>query len=78
MGTNLMDEEATTIMAKSFMPTVKTKKELADLQLKGLKWTVNHAYRGSPFYRKRLEEAGVKPGDIRTLKDLQKTPFYNG
>ena len=62
-------------MAKSFMPTVKTKKELADLQLKGLKWTVNHAYRGSPFYRKRLEEAGVKPGDIRTLKDLQKLPF---
>ena len=62
-------------MAKSFMPTVKTKKELADLQLKGLKWTVNHAYRGSPFYRKRLEERGVEPGDIRTLKDLQKLPF---
>ncbi len=26
-------------MSKSFMPTIKTKKELADLQLKGLKWT---------------------------------------
>ncbi len=62
-------------MSKSFMPTIKTKRELADLQLKGLKWTVNHAYRGSPFYRKRLEEAGVKPKDIRTLKDLQKLPF---
>jgi phenylacetate-CoA ligase len=64
-----------TIMSKSFMPTIKTKKELADLQLKGLKWTVNHAYRGSPFYRKRLEDAGVKPKDIRSLKDLQKLPF---
>jgi phenylacetate-CoA ligase len=64
-----------TIMSKSFMPTIKTKKELADLQLKGLKWTVNHAYRGSPFYRKRLEDAGVKPTDIRSLKDLQKLPF---
>ena len=62
-------------MAKSFMPTIKTKKGLAELQLKGLKWTVNHAYRGSPFYRKRLEDAGVKPQDIRTLKDLQKLPF---
>jgi phenylacetate-CoA ligase len=62
-------------MKKSFMPTIKTKKELAELQLKGLKWTVNHAYRGSPFYRKRLEEAGVKPKDIRSLKDLQKLPF---
>jgi phenylacetate-CoA ligase len=71
----LIDKEATTIMAKSFMPKIKTKKELAELQLKGLKWTVNHAYRGSPFYRKRLEESGVKPKDIRTLKDLQKLPF---
>ena len=62
-------------MAKSFMPIIKTKKGLAELQLKGLKWTVNHAYRGSPFYRKRLEDAGVKPKDIRTLKDLQKLPF---
>ncbi len=62
-------------MKKSFMPFIKTKKELAELQLKGLKWTVNHAYRGSPFYRKRLEEAGVRPKDIRTLKDLQKLPF---
>src|SRR5512137_2536778 len=64
-----------TIMIKSFMPKIKTKKELAELQLKGLKWTVNHAYRGSPFYRKRLEESGVKSTDIRTLKDLQKLPF---
>jgi phenylacetate-CoA ligase len=70
-----MDKEAMAVMSKSFMPKIKTKKELADLQLKGLKWTVNHAYRGSPFYRKRLEEAGVKPKDIRTLKDLQKLPF---
>jgi phenylacetate-CoA ligase len=62
-------------MGKSFMPKIKTKRELADLQLEGLKWTVNHAYRGSPFYRKRLEKAGVRPKDIRTLEDLQKLPF---
>jgi phenylacetate-CoA ligase len=62
-------------MRKSFMPRIKTKGELAELQLKGLKWTVNHAYRGSAFYRKRLEEAGVKPKDIRSLKDIEKLPF---
>ena len=62
-------------MPKTFMPDFKTKKELAELQLNGLQWTVNHAYRGSAFYRKRLEDAGVKPKDIRTLKDLQKLPF---
>ena len=70
-----MDKEAVTSMSKSFMPNIKTKKQLADLQLKGLKWTVNHAYRGSPFYRKRLAEAGVKPKDIGRLKDLQNLPF---
>ena len=62
-------------MGKTFMPTVKTKEELSDLQIKGLKWTVNHAYGGSPFYRKRLDEQGVKPEDIRSLKDLEKLPF---
>ncbi len=62
-------------MGKTFMPTVKTKEALLDLQVKGLKWTVNHAYEGSPFYRKRLDEKGVKPADIHSLEDLEKLPF---
>jgi len=62
-------------MTKTFMPSVKTKEELEALQLKGLKWTVSHAYQGSPFYKKRLDEAGVGPDDIRSLKDLQRLPF---
>jgi phenylacetate-CoA ligase len=43
--------------------------------LEGLKWTVKHAYQGSPFYRKRLDEAGIKPSHIRSLNDLSKLPF---
>ncbi len=62
-------------MGKTFMPTVKTKEALLDLQVEGLRWTVNHAYRGSPFYRKRFDEQGVKPEDIRSLEDLEKLPF---
>jgi phenylacetate-CoA ligase len=62
-------------MEKRFMPAVKTEKDLKALQLEGLKWTVNHAYQGSSFYRKRLEAAGVKPDDIRSLEDLKKLPF---
>ncbi len=62
-------------MEKRFMPAVKTEGELKALQLEGLKWTVSHAYQGSSFYRKRLDEAGVKPGDIRSLDDLKKLPF---
>ena len=62
-------------MIKSFMPTVATKDDLSDLQLKGLQWTVSHAYDGSPEYKKKFDEAGVHPDDIRSLDDLEKLPF---
>ncbi len=62
-------------MLKTFMPTAKTAEELAALQLKGLKWTVKHAYDGSAFYRRKLEEAGVRPGTIKTLDDIRRLPF---
>ena len=62
-------------MRKTFMPAVKTAQELEEHQLNGLKWTVNHAYRGSPFYKKRLDEAGVLPEDIRSIDDLKRLPF---
>ncbi|MBN2032783.1 MAG: phenylacetate--CoA ligase [Deltaproteobacteria bacterium] len=62
-------------MEKRFMPAVKTEKDLKALQLEGLKWTVNHAYRGSSFYRKKLEGSGVKPDDIRSLEDIKRLPF---
>jgi phenylacetate-CoA ligase len=62
-------------MKKTFMPTVKTRDQLAELQLKGLQWTVNHAYNGSPFYKAKMDDTGVRPEDIRSLDDLDKLPF---
>jgi phenylacetate-CoA ligase len=62
-------------MGKTFMPQLKTTEELKQHQLKGLQWTVAHAYEGSSFYRQRLEEAGVHPGDIRSLDDISRLPF---
>lgn len=49
--------------------------EMAKIQLEGLQWTVAHAYAGSPFYRARLDEKGVAPGDIKSLSDITKLPF---
>jgi phenylacetate-CoA ligase len=60
---------------KSFMPAFKSYEELAQIQLDGLKWTVNHAYNGSPVYRAKLDAAGVKPADITSLADLRNLPF---
>ncbi|HDR16010.1 MAG TPA: phenylacetate--CoA ligase family protein [Desulfobacteraceae bacterium] len=62
-------------MTKTFMPSIETPEALGRLQLEGLKWTVAHAYKGSPVYKKRLDEAGVSPGDIRSLDDLRRLPF---
>ncbi len=62
-------------MTKTFMPHIKTAEELKAHQLKGLQWTVRHAYEGSPVYRRRLDDAGVHPKDIRSLEDLQRLPF---
>ena len=62
-------------MAKTFMPSFKNIDELHTHQLKGLQWTVNHVYRGSDFYRKHLERAGVRPEDIQSLDDIRKLPF---
>ncbi|MBI5605905.1 MAG: phenylacetate--CoA ligase [Deltaproteobacteria bacterium] len=62
-------------MAQTFMPNFKSLEEMKAHQLKGLQWTIAHAYQGSPFYRKRFDEAGVKPEDITSLDDLQRLPF---
>jgi phenylacetate-CoA ligase len=62
-------------MAETFMPSFKNLAELQRHQLQGLQWTVNHAYRGSSFYRDRLEKAGVRPQDIQSLDDLSRLPF---
>ncbi len=62
-------------MAKTFMPEAATMDELKELQIRGLQWTVNHAYNGSPFYKKKMDDAGVAPGDIGSLDDIEKLPF---
>ncbi len=62
-------------MKETFMPTFRTAEELEALQLAGLQRTVRHVYEGSPFYRKRFDEAGIAPVDIRSLADLRRLPF---
>ncbi|HIC84818.1 MAG TPA: phenylacetate--CoA ligase family protein [Desulfobacterales bacterium] len=62
-------------MTQTFMPKINTEEELKEVQLEGLKWTVRHAYEGSEVYRKKLEDAGIGPNDIKSLDDLNRLPF---
>ena len=52
-----------------------SRNELKSLQLSRLKEIVTYAYERVPFYKKKYDEAGVKPSDIKTLEDIQKLPF---
>ncbi len=49
--------------------------EVAALQLQRLKWSLKHAYDNVPHYRKKFDDAGVKPEDLKQLSDLAKFPF---
>ena len=62
-------------MSRTFMPNISTLEELKGLQLEGLKWTVLHSYENSPFYRQRLQKAGITPEKINSLDDLIRLPF---
>ena len=49
--------------------------ELEAVQLERLQWTVSRAYAHVPLYRRKLDEVGVAPEDIRALDDVTKLPF---
>ena len=51
------------------------RKKMAVLQGKRLKQLVEKLYRRVDFYRKKMDVAGVKPSDIRSIEDIIKLPF---
>ncbi len=48
---------------------------LESIQFRRLRNTLDRVYATVPFYRKKFQEAGITPGDIRSLEDLHKVPF---
>ena len=49
--------------------------EISALQLQRLQWSVRHTYDNVEPYRKRCEEKGVHPDELKSLADLAKFPF---
>ncbi len=56
-------------------PTGIPLERLRALQLERLQWTVRHAYDNVELYRRKFDEAGVRPDDIRSLDDIRLLPF---
>ncbi len=50
-------------------------KDMRQHQIESLRKLVEMVYNRVPFYKKKFDEAGVKPGDIDSLDDIQKLPF---
>ena len=48
---------------------------LESIQLKRLQATLERVYATVPFYKKQFDKNNVKPGHIKSLKDLAKIPF---
>ena len=51
--------------------------KLRELQSERLVKQVRHVYENVPYYRKKMEEKGVTPDDIKGLEDLPKLPFLS-
>lgn len=51
------------------------REELKKLQSERLVKMVSYVYHNVPYYREKMQKAGVEPGDIRGLEDIEKLPF---
>ncbi len=51
------------------------REELEVVQLTRLQAQVERVYATVPYYRQKMDEAGVAPGDIKSLQDIRHLPF---
>ncbi len=66
-------------MERYFQPEIEcaSREELTEIQTKKLIEQVKHVWENVPYYRKKMEEKGVTPDDIKSLDDLAKLPFLS-
>ncbi len=64
-------------MKKYYQPEIETMpvEEIKKLQSERLVKQVKHVWDHVPYYRKKMEDAGVTPDDIKGIEDLNKLPF---
>jgi phenylacetate-CoA ligase len=59
------------VSAPDFLPP----EQLQAIQLQRLKYMVQRAYNHVALFRKRMDDAGLEPTDVRSLDDVTKLPF---
>ncbi len=66
-------------MERYYQPEIECapREEIKAVQDEKLVKQVKHVWDNVPYYRKKMEEAGVTPEDIRSSDDLYKLPFLS-
>ena len=64
-------------MERYFDEAIETasREEILEIQNRGLRDVVKRVWDNVPYYRKKMEEKGVTPDDIKGREDLYKLPF---
>lgn len=64
-------------MEHYYQPEIEcaSREEILKLQNERLAKQVKHVYDNVSYYRKKMDESGVKPEDIQSVEDLRKLPF---
>ena len=64
-------------MQKYYQPDIErmSREEMTMLQNQRLVNQVEHVYKNVPYYKKKMDQKGVTPDDIRSVDDLHKLPF---
>jgi phenylacetate-CoA ligase len=52
-----------------------SRESLENVQLERLRSVVERVYGAVPYYRQKMDDAGVKPTDINTLSDINRLPY---
>ncbi|HOA97410.1 phenylacetate--CoA ligase family protein [Acetivibrio saccincola] len=52
-----------------------SREEMTRVQTERLIDTVKRVFHNVPHYRRKMQEKGIEPGDIKSLEDLKKLPF---
>ena len=64
-------------MSKYYNEAVETasREKMKEIQSEKLKSMVKRCYDNVPFYKRKFDEMGIKPEDIKSIDDLSKLPF---
>ncbi|MBQ2896269.1 MAG: phenylacetate--CoA ligase [Oscillospiraceae bacterium] len=64
-------------MERYYQPEIEcaSREDMIKLQSERLVKQVKHVWDNVPYYRKKMEEKGVTPDDVKGIEDLHKLPF---